>query len=143
MKKIIHPETICVILCSACIGGCYIWGNPDAYERFEALVINPKPESVKIVYYEFQGGLDEAVFFYFTANPEDIMEILKVRRYEIKAETDGNIPNSPVWWKPETMNEPILYYWEKLHDKTDTISQSAWLWVNKTKDEAYFAHWFY
>ena len=127
---------VVAILAAAGTGYAYYATTPAVLMR--DYVVNPVPDSVRILHSHYEGGRDPGAFLHFQLDPAAAEQILKARPYVSKP--DLTPPHGrPEWWKPESMGKAEAFYWHSAPDSpADGI---VWLWLNESRTEAYLAHW--
>jgi len=139
-RRIAVVSLLVLALLALSLGGWFLWQTTPT-GLFRNYVMQPMHASVKVINSEYQGGRDPAVYLRFEASPQDMDLILAHRKYTTEARLPSPTASVPVWWVPQTLKSPVLYYWQEPHSHGDQPVNAAWLWVNETKTEAYFACW--
>ncbi len=118
-----------LLMSAAAVGAAYYEMNGKTL--FRRYVADPVPGSVRILNSKYWGGMDPAVFLHFETSPADFEAVLQKRPYAIK----------PDWWRPQSLENATIYYWEKKRSDPGRQPDIAWIWVNESKTEVYFAYW--
>jgi hypothetical protein len=124
-----------VVLAGLLVGEGFYRTNPK--HLFQVFIAKPMPPSVRILECEYQHSRDSAVYLHFQLSSNDLDAILLAKAYQTSSDTHGPMGGNPAWWKPESLKNAAVYYWED----TQQPGNAAWLWVNDAKTEAYFTHW--
>ena len=108
-------------------------------DHFRAFVIDPIPESVKILNVEFDDIMihpDVSYFFRFLVDRSDLKKIIAENALEPTSEECFDPIPSPEWWKlPSSDNREIYQY------KSDGVIIS--LCYDASNKTAYYAYWTY
>lgn len=108
-------------------------------DHFRAFVIDPIPESVKIINVEFDDIMihpDVAYFFHFLVNRNDLKKIISYNSLQPTSEECFDPAPSPEWWKFPSPNNMEIYQYE-----SDGVIIS--LCYNASSQTAYYAYWTY
>jgi hypothetical protein len=106
-------------------------------DHFRAFVIDPIPESVKILNVEFDDIMihpDVAYFFHFLVNRNDLKKIISYNSLEPTNDECFDPSPSPKWWKFPSPNNMEIYQYE-----TDRVITS--LCYDASSQTAYYAYW--
>jgi hypothetical protein len=133
-KRVIWLALV-TILAGSAIG--YVHYKASANCLFRDFVVDPMPNSVRILDSQSVFARDYAIFLHFQLAPGDFDALLRKRQYKAGSDQPGQGGpglSHPPWWQPQLLANPALHLWE------GGTTETAWLWVNEARTEAYFAY---